>query len=113
MNTANRIGLQNATSDNWNDIALEAWLSVYAVKAVASTIKGAITSASFLKRIRTIHDVNMLGIIPPWTPSKAGPVGFPRVSNPFLYFLAVRGSGLTFLTARKPFNVTALAQLVS
>lgn len=79
--------------------AINAWLSVYAVKALvegqggAPAIKGAVTSAALNDALAKSGDINLLGLAT-WSPSKSGPADFPRVAHANYSFLKVDNGGI-------------------
>ena len=74
--------------------SINAWLSVYAVKALADgdgggkPITGAITSASLMSAMKTAKDVDLQGLAD-WTPMGTGPSEMPRVAHSTVNFLQV------------------------
>ncbi|SNQ46837.1 putative ABC-type branched-chain amino acid transport systems periplasmic component-like protein [Frankia canadensis] len=68
--------------------SLRAWLAVHVVAQVAGKISGDITAASLNGALRTAKDVDLFGILPPWTPSAKGHVpGFDRASSARVFFM--------------------------
>jgi ABC-type branched-subunit amino acid transport system substrate-binding protein len=108
MNHASAHGVANAGKKFWTPLALDTWLSVYAVDHVGETIRGSVTSHSLLAALRKAKNVNLFGVVPPWSPSVRGPAGNATISNPWFYFLEVK-NGLNYLVDKKPLNIeTAL-----
>jgi ABC-type branched-subunit amino acid transport system substrate-binding protein len=83
------LGTQNGGS-------MASWLSLWTLQQMAK--RGLITAstlnaAGILKAFSAAKAMNMNGIIPPWTPSAAGPTGLSRVSNPYYYLWQYTSGG--------------------
>jgi branched-chain amino acid transport system substrate-binding protein len=105
MAAANKAGIANtAVADDDND-SLDAWLSVYAVQAAAKLVTGTLNSNALLHALSGAHNLNLQGIVK-WSPANPGPRGFPRISNPYVYFGVVK-NGTIVLNSAKPVNVGA------
>lgn len=100
-------GIANTGPSYYDDYSLNAWLAVYAIQEIAQGIHGDVTSASLYAALQTAKGLNLQGLTPPWTPSKAGPQGEPRVSNSTAY-ASVYSDGKFSLLSRTPFNVGVL-----
>ena len=63
------------------------WVSVLALKTVVETAKPAtVDAASVLAALKAAKDVDLQGMIPPWTPSRTDPSPiFTNISNPYLF----------------------------
>lgn len=72
----------------------QGWLGLQAISQVTKGMT-TVTAASLKSALDAAKDIDMLGIIPPWTPSKPGPSTiFSRVSNPFMYRITWRSGKL-------------------
>ena len=111
MAKAAAAGVPDASGiDNVDVTSLDGWLSVYAVQQIASSITGqSVTAASFLPAVQQAKDLNVKGLIVDWTPSKAGPAPYTRISNSNEYFGTIKNS-LAYFPSQTPLNVfSALA----
>ena len=57
------------------DYSLQTWLSIHFIASVAAGISGSIGPASLLQAIEHAENVNMDGIMPPWSASQLGKNG--------------------------------------
>jgi ABC-type branched-subunit amino acid transport system substrate-binding protein len=82
-----------------------AWASVLAFQTVVDGAKPAtVDAASTLAALKAAKDVDMQGMIPPWTPSATDPSPiFTNVSNPYMY--SQKFNGKTVQTLTPPVNV--------
>jgi ABC-type branched-subunit amino acid transport system substrate-binding protein len=78
------------------------WLAVQALAKVVAGRPGPLTAAGVTQDLEAAQAVP-LGLVPAWTPSRAGPPGFARVSNPDVYLLSVR-DGQAVLEGHRTFN---------
>jgi ABC-type branched-subunit amino acid transport system substrate-binding protein len=89
---------------------VQPWLAVRAFSEIVGAQKtGAITASSVLADTLAAKDLDMLGIIKPWTPSayiSPGTLGaiFKNISNPWSYPITYTGSA-TKTSASELFNV--------
>jgi hypothetical protein len=60
------------------------WLAIHAIAKVAPT-SGELSPATLTAALDAAKDVDLLGVIPPWTPSTKGGDPFVRISNPQVY----------------------------
>ena len=75
--------------------ALRAWLGVHTIANIAKTITGEINRTSFSTAFKAAKDVDLQGILPKWTPAKAGPVPtLKHINNPYTFFLKVENNDL-------------------
>jgi ABC-type branched-subunit amino acid transport system substrate-binding protein len=84
---------------------IQAWLGVYVIETLVKS--GAIKhldAAGVLAALDSAKNINMQGVIPPWTPNKPGPAGEVRVSNPGYFIFRRQNGKVTQLT---PQAVTA------
>lgn len=79
--------------------AINAWLSVYAVKALAEGqggtpgIKSDITSRSLNDALAKAGDIDLMGLAT-WTPKGSGPAQMPRVAHATYHFLIVKNGAV-------------------
>jgi ABC-type branched-subunit amino acid transport system substrate-binding protein len=85
--------------------ATGSWLSVLAFKTVVEGAKPAtVDAASTLAALKAAKNVDLQGMIPPWTPSATDPSPiFTQVSNPYMY--DQKFNGKTVQTLMPPTNV--------
>jgi branched-chain amino acid transport system substrate-binding protein len=82
-----------------------AWLSVLAFQTVVDGAKpSTVDAASTLAALKAAKNVDLQGMIPPWTPSATDPSPiFTNVSNPYMY--TQKFNGKTVQTLTPPINV--------
>lgn len=61
------------------------------------------TAAEVKPYLDTAKNISLLGLLPPWTPSRKGPSGWRRVSQPYLYLMTVK-NGQVVLFQKNPVN---------
>ena len=83
-----------------------AWLAFQAFEQLTKSMP-AVNARSVLVAAKSAKNIDLGGILPPWTPSKLGPKTFPRISNPFLYVSKWTGSKQELVSA-KPFDASAV-----
>ena len=66
------------------------WLGVLALVTVMEG-EPTIDAAGVLHKLETAQDIDLGGLIPPWTPSRQGPGIFKRISNPYTYSMTFDG----------------------
>lgn len=83
-----------------NGQSMGAWLSVLAFKTVVEGAKPAtIDASSVMAALNTAKDVDLQGLIPPWTPNATNPSPiFTRVSNPYMYQQKFNGKTVDTIT---------------
>jgi ABC-type branched-subunit amino acid transport system substrate-binding protein len=64
-----------APAFKYYDLSLVTWLSIHFIANVAANISGSINRTSLLKAIEHAKNVNMYGIMPPWSASQLGKDG--------------------------------------
>jgi ABC-type branched-subunit amino acid transport system substrate-binding protein len=86
--------------------SMRAWLAVHVIAEIASKdISGTVDRASFSTALKAAKDVSLLGILPSWTPSAAGPVSaLAHLNNAYAYFTKVE-NGRYVLVNPEPWNV--------
>ena len=80
--------------------SIGAWLSVLAFKTVVEGAKPTtIDAASVVAALNAAKDVDLMGMIPPWTPNatNSSPI-FTRVSNPYMYQQKFNGKTVDTIT---------------
>jgi ABC-type branched-subunit amino acid transport system substrate-binding protein len=109
LNAAARAGVTNANIRDAN--GMQAWLAVQVVERVGDSIKGAINNVTLGAALRAAHDINLGGVIPPWTPDKPGPsAALSRVSNPTAYMMKIVGTRYQLIES-KPLNGFSILHL--
>ncbi|RVW00731.1 ABC transporter substrate-binding protein [Rhodococcus xishaensis] len=84
-------GSEDLERQNLNGTEIFSWLSVRAFGEVASTLD-TIDSATVMQGFENAQDIDMLGLVPTWTPNDVEPLGiFERVSNTMMYKMAFDG----------------------
>lgn len=85
-----------------------ALLAYAAVNSLPTLLKNApsIDAKGLTAALDTTKDIP-LGILPPWTPGKAGPPNFTRVSNPYVYLNVVRNNQIA-LASPEPIDAASL-----
>ncbi|OLT18653.1 hypothetical protein BJF78_00645 [Pseudonocardia sp. CNS-139] len=92
-----------------NGISLHAWLGVHAIAEIAGQVDGEVTRDSFVAALKAAEDVDMQGILPPWTPTAPAPAGMPDGLNmPLVFFGTVKDNTLV-LMENDPFNIASNA----
>jgi branched-chain amino acid transport system substrate-binding protein len=82
-----------------------AWLCLLGLEqAVTQTKTTDITPAGLTKALSTAKDLDLGGLIPPWTPGKAGPEGMSRLSNDAYYIVGYK-QGEPYLMQPDPVTV--------
>jgi ABC-type branched-subunit amino acid transport system substrate-binding protein len=74
-------GDKDATEDRIDDYLQAGWLAPYAIKAIMADKGDDITAASLQSALESAKDVDMMGMIPPWTPSTPGPEFAKKLGN--------------------------------
>jgi ABC-type branched-subunit amino acid transport system substrate-binding protein len=90
--------------------SLGGWLSIQALAELAKNgaLKGDVTAASVTAALDSAKDLDLGGLIPPWTPTAPGPKGFSRVSNTKNYLIVYDGTEPKLLTP-KPLSIEDVA----
>ncbi|QBJ97282.1 hypothetical protein ERC79_16020 [Rhodococcus sp. ABRD24] len=79
---------------NLNGTELFSWLSVRAFSEVVKTID-IIDAPSVMTGFQNAKDIDMLGLVPTWTPNAVQPLGiFQRVSNSMMYRMTFDGDSM-------------------
>jgi ABC-type branched-subunit amino acid transport system substrate-binding protein len=85
--------------------AMSGWLAVMAVQTIADSAK-ATTATEFEKAIKAASNVDLMGVIPPWTPNKAVSGPITRVSWGSFYDIGWKDGKATLLN-QAPVDVTS------
>lgn len=94
-------GDSNAAVDAQNGNGIAAWLCLIALEeALKQTNSSDVSSAGINTAMRAAKDLTMQGVIPPWTPDKAGPTGLGRLSNDAYYVIGYK-AGQPYLITPK------------
>ena len=57
------------------DFVVLTWLGIHFIANVADTTSGPVTKASMLQALKTAKNINMYGLVPPWTSADRGTGG--------------------------------------
>jgi ABC-type branched-subunit amino acid transport system substrate-binding protein len=83
-----------------------AWLTVQALEAAVKQAKTTdVSKAGLKKAMDSAKDLDMMGLIKPWTPSKPGPPGLGRLSNDAYYVVGYK-QGEPYLITPEPVSVS-------
>ncbi len=85
-------------------LTLDGYFSVIAAARIATQAK-ATNAASFKKAIDAAQNIDLGGVMPPWTPGKSVSKGVPRASNGTFYFYT-DANGQVKLADPQPVDVT-------
>jgi branched-chain amino acid transport system substrate-binding protein len=89
-------GGDTLTPEKLKSSGQRSWLAVYAfVTIMSATDTENITRESVIAAMNAATDVPMLGLTPPWTPNKASPGAFTRISNGAYYTAGWDGERFT------------------
>lgn len=69
------------------DPPISAWLAVYAIAEIANKAKASDASGVY-DALKSAKNVDMMGVIPPWTPESSTIKSLPRDSDPYTYAFA-------------------------
>jgi ABC-type branched-subunit amino acid transport system substrate-binding protein len=80
---------------------IQGWLGVYVIeKLVKSGAIKDLTSDSVLAALVAAKDIDMEGVIPPWTPNLEGPANQVRISNQYYFMNRLVNGKVTQLTPK-------------
>jgi ABC-type branched-subunit amino acid transport system substrate-binding protein len=88
------------------------WLAFQALEQLAKTGKlkaSQLNTTGIARVLDATKNLNLKGVIPPWTPTKAGPQYFGRVPNTANYVIGFNAKGNPFLITPKPLTVAEIA----
>jgi len=105
-----KTGDEDAALGKQDLASLGGWLAVQALDQLAKdgSLKGDVTAASVTAALDGAKDVDLGGLIPPWTPTAAGPENFTRVSNTKNYLIVYDGTEPKLLTP-EPLSIEDIA----
>ncbi|RVW06459.1 ABC transporter substrate-binding protein [Rhodococcus spongiicola] len=84
-------GSEDLERQNLNGTEIFSWLSVRAFGEIASTLE-TIDSTTVMQGFENAQDIDMLDLVPAWTPNAVEPFGiFQRVSNTMMYKMTFDG----------------------
>ncbi|MGW6378934.1 ABC transporter substrate-binding protein [Rhodococcus sp. NPDC055112] len=96
-------GEQGLERENLAGTELFSWLSVRAFSQVAEGL-GSVNPNTVMQGFETAKDLDMLGLVPAWTPGAVEPFGiFQRVSNSMMYRMKFDGD--TVITDPKQYDL--------
>lgn len=97
-------GNKDLELENLNGDTVYPWLTVRAFGELATGITGDIDKTSVIAALESAKDLDMAGLIAPWTPSAVEPFGiFQRISNSMMYKMTFDGDVL--VTDTTPFDL--------
>jgi branched-chain amino acid transport system substrate-binding protein len=92
----------------YNDLAAMGWLAMHAFAVIAQSQK-AITAESIYNGFKAAKNIDMYGMMPPWTPNASvGIPGYPRISQKYVYLTELHSDLLPYATGAKPYDITKL-----
>jgi ABC-type branched-subunit amino acid transport system substrate-binding protein len=100
-------GKSSLSGTNLKTTYFSPWISTLAFVDVTKNLD-TFTPASVVDALKTAKDVDLLGLIPPWTPSTPGFSVFTSSSNHYVY--VSRFNGKTVVTNKQPIDVTQYLQ---
>ncbi|HEY1919474.1 MAG TPA: ABC transporter substrate-binding protein [Streptosporangiaceae bacterium] len=113
LNAEHASGDAEATTLQASADTENAWLSTWALEKVlsagGSSSGGAVTASSVMKAMQSAQNVSLFGLTPPWTPNKTITGAWPRISNPYQYFLVMK-NGTSYLSQKAPVDTTSQIQ---
>ncbi len=75
-------GIEALQVENLKASPMRSWVGMYAFLTIMRDANpDEITAATVTEAVNAAEDIDMLGLIPPWTPSKTSPGVFTRISN--------------------------------
>jgi ABC-type branched-subunit amino acid transport system substrate-binding protein len=99
-----KTGDKDADPTAQRDSGIGTWLGYYVLDKVTAGQKD-ITAASVVAGLNKAKNIDMSGLIPPYTPNKPGPKFFPRAANQYQYIIGFRKNGTRYLITPKPITV--------
>jgi ABC-type branched-subunit amino acid transport system substrate-binding protein len=86
--------------------AVQSYSEFLAIKALQDITAGMsdISAKTVFAALKKAKNLNLGGIIPPWTPEKPGPAGYPRLSNDADYMIGYNGT-VPYLRVKKPITL--------
>lgn len=83
--------------------ALRVWMGILGFVRATAEVE-TFTPESVVEALETVQDVDMDGLIPPWTPSTPGYSVFAAISNHYVYVMSFNGKNL--VTNPEPVEIT-------
>jgi ABC-type branched-subunit amino acid transport system substrate-binding protein len=99
-------GDSDASPSHLNETTETAWLAIHAITKVMTTNTNT-TAAGVTAALATAKNIDLMGLIPPWTPSTTGAAPLTRVDNSSVYILTIK-NGQLVLDQPKPIDVRKL-----
>ena len=96
-------GKKNLQPANIKPAALQIWMSMLAFVKVTANLDS-ITKETVLQALKTEKDLDLNGLIPPWTPSAPGFSLFKTSSNHTAYLMKFDGKNV--ITEKKPIDIS-------
>jgi len=97
-------GDADAAASKADGNSMRAWLAVHIIAEVSKGITGTVDRTSFVAALKAAHKIDLLGILPAWTPSAPGLVSsLSHLNNAYVYFTKVE-SGSYQLVNPEPWN---------
>jgi ABC-type branched-subunit amino acid transport system substrate-binding protein len=89
--------------------AIRVWMDAHVFADIANNLK-TVNASTIKKAYATVKNVSTLGLTPAWTPSAKGcAAGYPRVSNPYEWYLQFKNGKFVLLNANeKPVSMKPL-----
>jgi ABC-type branched-subunit amino acid transport system substrate-binding protein len=84
-----------------------AWLAIHAIDKVMAASSTSISAAGVTAALGTAKNIDLMGLIPPWTPAATGAAPLTRVNNSDVYILKIKNGELV-LASPNPINVRKL-----
>jgi ABC-type branched-subunit amino acid transport system substrate-binding protein len=100
-------GKSSLSTANLKTTYFSPWISTLAFVEVTKNLDS-FTPATVVEALKTAQNVDLLGLIPPWTPSTPGFSVFTSSSNHYVY--VSRFNGKTVVTEKQPIDVTQYLQ---
>jgi ABC-type branched-subunit amino acid transport system substrate-binding protein len=85
-------GDSSAARSSIDQGTLEGWLAVRTIAKIIPAHAATVTASTVMAALDSAKNINMGGLIPPWTPTKPGPTTAPRVSNTYMWVVKVNGT---------------------
>jgi ABC-type branched-subunit amino acid transport system substrate-binding protein len=82
------------------------WLAIHAIAKVTATSKNT-TAAGVTSALATAKNIDLMGLIPPWTPSTTGAAPLTRLNSQTVYILTIKNGELV-LAQPDPIDVRKL-----
>lgn len=108
-----KAGVSAANVNTASVSAFQGWLAFQALNELVAQRKltrAKLTAAGITSVLNGTHNLNLKGVMPPWTPSTPGPTGQARVPNTANYIIAYTSKGQPYLLTPKPLTI---AQIVA